>query len=121
MTDEIAAVAVKEPDVFSRGGLKLTYDLIRKKNARLALDLLNILGGEPIPKEPDDVDNKHSDEFRVDLDSFQVRAVVEALMEYQEADPGVAIMAKTLIEDWTALAHKMVAELPDDQKPPTMQ
>ncbi len=114
---------ISDADVFSRGSLKLTYDLLRKKNPALALAVRNIINCEALPRVDEDNDSPNSDHFRVPLDSFQVRAVVEGLMEYDQAitgqseQAGLAIMAKTLMEDWIALAHKMVNELPADQKP----
>lgn len=123
MTEENSAYTISDPDVFSRGSLKLTYDMVRSKNAQLALTVRNITGGEPLPRQDQDSDSKYADYFRVELDSFQVRAIVEALMEQvQESaqrpdNPGAMIVAKTLIDEWLALARKMFAELPDDQKP----
>ncbi len=111
-----------DADVFSRGSLKLSYDLLRKPNPALALQVRNIINGEALPKA-EDSDNKNSDHFRVTLDSFQVRAVVEGLMEYNQNEilakkqPGLAVMAKALMEDWIILAHKMVSELPANQRP----
>jgi len=35
------------PYIFSRGSLKLTFDLIRKKNPQLALTIRNISNGIP--------------------------------------------------------------------------
>jgi len=110
------------PYVFSRGSLKLTYDLLRYKNPQLALNVRNIAGGKPIPKSASQPDNKHADFFRVTLDSFQVRAIVEGLLEHadsddgSEGDMGRAVMAKSLVSDWMVLARKMIAELPDKMK-----
>lgn len=105
-------------DVFSRGSLTLTYDLLRPKHPQLALDVRNIAGGDLLPKPPGQVDNKHSDYFKVDLDSHQVRAVVEALIECNQGamleglDVGRSIMAKALIDDWLVLARYMVEQQP---------
>lgn len=107
-------------NVFNRGSLMHTFDLIRKKEPELALIVRNITGGTPIPKTEEQPDNKHTDFFEVTLDSFQVRAVVEALMEYSQTadqETGSAVVARTLLEDWIKLAHQMISELPDDQKP----
>jgi len=109
--------SLSDANVFSRGSLQLTYDLIRKINPSLALNVRNIMATERLPKEASQTDNKNSDHFKVTLDSFQVRAIVEGLMECQMAEgqknnPGMELMSKTLTEDWMALAHKMIAELP---------
>jgi len=111
------------PAVFGRGSLKLTFDLLRKRNPKLALVVRNICNGTPLEKSGTELDNKDSDNFTVDLDSFQVREIVEILMEYsQDQHPkvsniGMGVVAKTLTQDWVALAKKMFAELPEEQKP----
>jgi len=123
MSEYSPSFRIHAPDVFSRGSLKLTFDLIRKKDPQLALSVRNIIGGIPLPKAISQLDNQNSDHFRVALDSFQVRAIVESLMEYSKSEitgntnPGTAIMAKTLIEDWITLARRMIAELPENQRP----
>lgn len=123
MADETPFDEDKAPDVFSRGSLKLTYDLIRNKDALLALNIRNIMHTEPLPKEAADIGNEHSDRFKVDLDSLQVRAIVEGLAAQvpgstdDKTNPGKAVLVKTLVEDWMKLARKMIEELPDDQKP----
>lgn len=114
--------ASRDPQVFSRGSLKLTYDLLRKKNPSLALIIRNITAEEPLPKADNEVQNPNSDHFKVKLDSFKVREVVEELImaTQKSGNPGnigMEIIAKTLMEDWLALAHKMISELPEDQRP----
>jgi hypothetical protein len=103
-----------DPYIFSRGSLKLTYDLLRKVNPGLALTIRNITSTEPLPKLKGDVDNPLTDCFKIELDSFQVRAVVEGIISrgQQEASAqGIAVVAQALAEDWLALAHAMIAEL----------
>jgi len=123
MTSDSATFDVNDPDVFSRGSLKLTYDLIRKRTPQLALKVRNIIGGEPLSSASSQTENKHADYFRVCLGSFEVRSVVEGLMEQQQsglggAQPtGMAVLAASLIDEWLALARQMFAELPDNQKP----
>ena len=117
MSDDVPSQQSSNLDVFSRGSLKLTYDLIRKDNAQLALIVRNIIGGEPLPKAPSEVGNKNSDHFKVALDSFQVRTIVEIIMGQADHDAGMAIMAKSLTQDWVALARKMIEELPEDERP----
>lgn len=106
-----------DADVFSRGSLKLTFDSIRKVNPALALQVRNITSGTPLPKQAAQNDSEHADYFRVSLDSFQVRAVVEALMEIQQTEkdnPGMELMSKALTDDWVALARKMFEEMPKE-------
>ena len=122
MTDNFPHQSSRAPDTFSRGSLQLTYDLIRPSNAQLALTVRNIIGGSPLPKDATDQNNPHSDYFHVTLDSFQVRHIVEGLMEQMKksaisnSNPGQAIIAKALIEEWVGLARKMFAELPPESQ-----
>jgi hypothetical protein len=113
--------ASNEVDVFSRGSIQMTFELLRKSNPRLALAVRNIAGGEPLSKDFDDpLNDKNSDYFRVEMDSKEVREVVEELMSFTHPDavdinnPGVNIMARTLMQDWLLLAHQMVVR-PTDQ------
>jgi hypothetical protein len=117
------SVQLHDPDVFSRGSLQSTFALIRYKDPALGLAVRNITATEPLPKLPGQLDNKNADHFLVALDSFQVRAIVEALAAHIKDTSstgnatGMEVVAKSLIEDWMALAAKMIADLPDDQKP----
>jgi len=115
-----------DPTIFSRGALKLTFELIRPINPTVALTVRNILATTPLPKSVDDLDNEHSDRFKVILASFEVRQVVEALMSYQQPavetnalppDPGKRAIAQSLMDDWLRLAQAMIKALPDDQSP----
>lgn len=122
MPEESFSYSRTDPDIFSRGGLKLTYELTRKENPQLALDVRNIIGGRPLPNDRSSRDNKNADHFRVELDSFQVRAIVEALTQQLRGgeagdSPGIANLAKSLLKDWMVLAKKMLGELPEDQRP----
>ena len=103
-------------DQFSRGGINFTYQLIRPLSAPLALKVRNIAGGQPSIKG----DSPTADYFLITLDSFEVRAVVESLAKLgtlDSLDPGKAVMAQALIEDWLQLARKMINDLPEDQRP----
>ncbi len=108
---------LSDAEVFSRGSLKLTFDLLRKKNPQLALQVRNIMGNEPLERENNENDNPNAHHFVVTLDSYQLRAIVEGLMEFNQSEisapeeSGLAIMAKTLMEDWIVLAHKMVSQI----------
>jgi tRNA(Ile)-lysidine synthase TilS/MesJ len=113
--------ASNEVDVFSRGSIQMTFELLRKSNPRLALAVRNIAGGEPLSKNFDDLlDDKNSDHFRVEMDSKEVREVVEELMFFTHPDavdinnPSVNILARTLMQDWLLLAHQMVVKLTDE-------
>ena len=111
-----------DPYIFSRGSLKLTYDLLRKSSPALALTIRNIISSEALPKLDGDVDNPLTDCFLVDLDSFQVRAVVEGLASRGHnhgSAAGLAVVAQALIEDWMVLAHAMISELSGAEKSST--
>lgn len=121
MSEECDSYSIDDPDIFSRGSLQLTFDLVRKADPSLALNVRNIVSGEALPRLESALDTKNADHFKVALDSFQVRAIVEALMaQGREAvsagtNPGIAIMAKALLEDWMKLAQKMISELPESE------
>ncbi|MBL4882265.1 MAG: hypothetical protein JKX82_13315 [Oleispira sp.] len=109
-----------DPYIFSRGSLKLTYDLLRKGNPALALTIRNITSSKPLSKLDGDVDNPLTDCFLINVDSFQVRAVVEGLVsrcQHDTSAQGVAVVAQALIEDWMALAQAMIAELAESERP----
>ncbi|MBL1275868.1 MAG: hypothetical protein COB30_007255 [Ectothiorhodospiraceae bacterium] len=111
---------IRNPNIFSRGGLIHTFEFIRKRDPQLALTIRNITAGTPHPKTVTQADNKHTDYFTVTLDSFQVRAVVEILMEYGQTEgneTGSAVVARTLMEDWMRLARKMISDLPKGALP----
>lgn len=101
-----------DPYIFSRGSLKLTYDLLRKNSPALALTIRNITSSKPLAKLEGDVDNPLTDCFLLELDSFQVRAVVEGLANnprYNDSSSqGLAVVAQALVEDWMVLAHAMI-------------
>ena len=117
--NKASAIESKPVDVFSRGSLKLTYDALRPFNPMLALQVRNIIHGEPLPKSDHEEDNEHTDYFKVTLDSFQIRGIVEGLLQCGESseNKGLAIMAKSLQLDWVNLAHQMISDLPEDQRP----
>jgi hypothetical protein len=101
-----------DPYVFSRGSLKLTYDLLRPINPSLALVIRNITSLSPLPKLEGDVDNSITDCFLVDISSFQVRAVVKVLIKRSQVnileDAGTKVVAQALLENWQALANEML-------------
>ena len=108
-----------DPYIFSRGSLKLTYDLLRKSCPALALTIRNITSSVPLPKLDGDVDNPLTDCFLVELDAFQVRAVVEGLARSGHNDSstqGLAVVAQALIEDWMVLAHAMIQQATQQAK-----
>ncbi|MFT4763611.1 MAG: hypothetical protein ACI9OH_000700 [Oleispira sp.] len=108
-----------DPYTFSRGSLKLTYDLLRKRRPALALTIRNITSTEPLPKLEGDIDNPLTDCFIIALNAFQVRAVVDCLARggHDASMEGLAIVAQALVEDWMALARAMISEQPEDERP----
>ncbi len=103
-----------DPYIFSRGSLKLTYELLRKRQPSLALVVRNITSLSPLPKLEGDVDDAITDCFLVDLEAAQVRAVVEGLVKRSQLntieDAGHKACAIALIEDWLALANEMIED-----------
>lgn len=107
---------VSQPEVFSRASLLMTFDLLRKKKPQLALDVRNIVGGDPV-YDGDDGD-RNSECYRVELSSQQLREIVQGLMEFTYPNavdlknPEINIMARALMQDWLLLAHRSVANDP---------
>lgn len=107
---------ISQPEVFSRASLLMTFDLLRKKKPQLALTVRNIAGGDPVYLGDDG--DRNSECFRVELESKQLREIVQGLMEftYPEAvdmnNPEINIMARALMQDWLLLAHRSVANDP---------
>ncbi|KLN61780.1 hypothetical protein WH96_05670 [Kiloniella spongiae] len=118
--DNTARYSNNAPDVFSRGSLMFTYELLRKHNPELALTIRNIVHGTPLDKSDQDIDSQNTDHFTVDISTLQVRAIVEGLVAQDIPSPspenmGKVIMAKALIDEWAKLARKMLQERPEEQ------
>ena len=100
----------KDPFIFSYGSLQLTFTLIRKRNPALALQVRNLLWSTPSANSCQQSKSRHSDCFRVTLDSYQVREVIEALVDCGDDinDVGAELLAHALLDDWIALADVML-------------
>lgn len=112
-----------QADVFSRASLLMTFDLLRKRRPQLALDVRNIIGGEPLPPVHDEgrdatLGDMNGDCFRVRLTSAQIRQIIHGLMEFTVPEavdlrnPEMNIMARALMQDWLLLAHRSSAFIP---------
>ncbi len=118
MSEENESHDSSDVSIFNRASLQLTFDLLRKNHPQLALEVRNIMGAKPISRDPDLGADRAAENFRVDLPSERVRAVVHALMEFTQPDavdirnPQINIMARALLQDWLILAHKLVASQP---------
>ena len=107
-------------NAFSRASLDISYNLLRKKEPQLALTIRNILFQQPLEKSQQQIDNKTTDQFLVSLDSFQVRKIVETLMEvlnessktHSEDNTSIfrPILIQSIINEWTVLAKAMFDE-----------
>jgi len=112
--------SISKDKLFSRASLDMSYNLLRKKDPQLALTIRNILFNQPVDKKSEQPDNKNTDSFLVDLDTFAVRKVVETLMEVLKessethTDDNTSLFRPVLIEsimsEWTALAKCMFDE-----------
>ncbi|WP_417432002.1 hypothetical protein [Kiloniella sp.] len=107
------------PDVFSRGSLMFTYELLRKQNPELALTIRNVVHHTPLEKSAQDINNRNTDHFRVQVSPEQVRAIIEGLVAQDTPAPapapenmGKVIMAKALIDEWTKLANQLIQDQP---------
>jgi len=112
-----------QADVFSRASLLMTFDLLRKRHPQLALDVRNIIGGEPLAPVLDEESDEalgdvNGDSFRVRLTSAQIREIIHGLMEFTAPEavdlrnPEMNIMARALMQDWLLLAHRSSAFIP---------
>ncbi len=108
-----------DPYIFSRGSLKLTFDLLRTTNPSLALIVRNIISLPPLPKLEGDVNSQITDCFLIELDSVQVSAIVEALLKRShvttQANAGTKVVAEALIEDWALLGLIMIEKLANNR------
>ncbi|MEH6631406.1 MAG: hypothetical protein V7776_11285 [Halopseudomonas aestusnigri] len=145
MTQAPSSYGTRDPNVFSRGSLNFTYELLRENDAELAQIIHDILQSDPLPRnnesqitkpketkaqnaKTDDVidnDDDASDHFKVILNPMQIHAILEALFlhdeQYQDTQNICQeIMGQALIEDWTKLAYQMLAEQPKEQQSSTM-
>jgi hypothetical protein len=106
-------IATGEVDIFSKGCLQLTFELLRHKSPELALTVRNITLGDPTPTEFDDEVDGPSHYFRVTLANKQVSAIIEELMSFTQPEavdiqnPSINIMARSLMQDWLMLAQQV--------------
>jgi len=102
------------PDIFSRGALELTFKLLRKHNARLALDVQNQLQGkralEAVVSNTEQ--NPNGEHFQITLDASTVGKVVDALttqgqelLDSAQKDSGTLVVIRSLMKDWIELAE----------------
>lgn len=106
-------IATGEVDIFSKGCLQLTFELLRHKSPELALTVRNVSQGKPTPTEFDDEVDGPSHYFRVNLPANQVSAIIEELMSFTHPEavdiqnPSINIMARSLMQDWLLLAQQI--------------
>lgn len=124
------------PDLFSRGSLELTFRLLRNKNARLALEVQNLLQGRkaelptttshtgPDCSSPPSflspsgfLSNGESDHFYVTLSPQNVGKVVDELtrlgQELLNGPPSgnsKLLIIRPLIKDWIHLAEWLLLQ-----------
>ena len=113
--------STKEPDVFNRSVLDMSFTLLRKKDPKLALLVRNVLFSVAVTKAKNSPDNKNADLFKVNLDSHQVRAIVEnltnVLEESQKLDPTKntsifrPVLIESIVKEWLGLAAFMYEKL----------
>ena len=106
--------------IFSRASLDMSYNLLRSKEPQLALTVRNILFQTPVDKLPEQAKNRNTDHFKVTLDTFQVRKIVETLMvvlnessQTQTKDNTSLfrpVIIQSIINEWTVLAKNMLDE-----------
>ena len=105
---------------FSRASLEISYNLLRQKEPQLSLTIRNILFQQPEQKNSEQLDNKNTDNFVVELDTHSVRKIVETLMIILEESKKThtedntslfrPILIQSIITEWTVLAKNMFDE-----------
>jgi hypothetical protein len=103
MPDDSAAI-------FCRSSLEATRYLIKKKAPRLATQLSEILAGEPLPLDEEEIETIYQQSFYVDFEPDLVCEIAEILIqvslnESNSPTPGLVVLAKSLHKDWSELAH----------------
>lgn len=99
----------------------MSFTLLRNKEPTLALLIRNILFNVAVTKSKDSPDNKNADSFKVNLNSFQVRAIVEnlndVLNESLKLDPAKntslfrPVLIESIMNEWLNLATLMFSDL----------
>lgn len=109
------------PDLFSRGSLELTFRLLRNKNARLALEMQNLLQGRKaaplaLPNSGF-LSTPDIDHFYVTLSPQNVGKVVDELTRLGQEllnNPASAssklLIIRPLIKDWINLAEWLLLQ-----------
>lgn len=109
------------PDVFSRGALELTFQLLRPSDVSLALDIQNQLQGTKLPDLASSAlqARDQRDHFRITLAPQTIGRIVDALtrlgercLQHREQAPEQQklVLIKPLIKDWMALAEWHIAQ-----------
>jgi hypothetical protein len=112
------------PDLFSRVSLELTFRLLRNQNARLALEVQNLLQGEKaeplaLPSHPSAshfLGDLQGDHFYVTLSPQNVGKVVDVLTQLGQdllnnsTPSNKRLIICTLIKDWICLAEWLLLQ-----------
>jgi len=111
---------------FSRASLEISYNLLRQKEPQLSLTIRNILFQQPEQKNSEQLDNKNTDNFIVELDTHSVRKIVETLMIILEESKKThtedntslfrPILIQSIIAEWTVLAKNIFDEYTNNKK-----
>lgn len=111
----------KQADEFNRSVLDMSFTLLRKKQPKLALLIRNILFTVKLTKPNNSPNNANTDIFKINLDSLQVRAIVEnlneILLENQQLDHSNntsifrPLLIESILNEWLELAKLMLKQL----------
>lgn len=114
----------KPANLFNRSVLDMSFTLLRNKEPTLALLIRNILFNVPVTKSEITLENKNADMFKIDLDSYQVRAIVENLNDVLEdslkLDPTEntsifrPVLIESIVNEWLNLATFMYEKLKNE-------
>jgi len=117
----VTKTSTKPSDQFNRSVLDMSFTLLRKKDPKLALLIRNILFNAALTKSGDTPDNKSADLFQVNLNSHQIRAIVENLNDVLDESLKLdstkntsifrPVLIESLLNEWLSLATFMYSNL----------
>ena len=105
--------------IFCRSALEATRYLIKHQQPNLARKLTLVMDQPPLPLNEQYTDTVYEQMFFVDLSPTDIWQITEQLMsaahsENNHRTPGLVMLAKTLYQDWMALANAKI-EVKDPQ------
>ncbi len=109
-----------QPDMFSRGTVRLTFKVLRHTYPSLALNVRNLLGTNVSPQHFSSL----SEQIHIDLEEQQIEKIVAALYMLKEnagneaeQEGGYAMLLQLLIHEWGYLDDWLFSQSQMTPKP----